>query len=403
MIFLSQLLQVPIMDSRQEQVGRLKDIIVRSKNETDYPQVQGIVFKVGSGLGFIPYDCIENLSYGEVTLKKSNCSELSHEFVPEDIFLMRDLVDQQIFDMGGIRVVRVNDLQLVKIEERFCLVGIDVSSRGLIRRLGLDHWPFFKSIQSQYIDWQNVSLIPGDMAGLKLKTSYEKLEKLHPADIANLIENLSLQESSKLVESIDKETAAEVLGEVEPEYKETLLERMNPKDLAKILEEMPTDEAADVIQELSEEKRLEVLRRLGVETAKTLSQLTEYGDDIAGGLMTTEYMVVPQEYTVAQATEEIRKKSEEFHSIYHVYIVNTEGTPKGVVSIRTLLLAAPEIPLKTLMAKVIKTVKTNVKAKEVAQLMTKYNLLSIAVVDKHKKIQGIITVDDILRFLVPNA
>ncbi|MFH0820228.1 MAG: hypothetical protein V1908_00480, partial [Candidatus Peregrinibacteria bacterium] len=185
MIFLSQLLGVPILDSRQEHVGRLRDVVIRS-NGSDYPQVQGIVFKMGAAQAFIPYDCIENLSYGEVTLKKFNCSVLNQEFTTDDLFLMRDLVDQQIFDVGGVRVVRVNDLQLVKIDERFCLVGMDVSTRGLVRRLGLENWPFFGYLKPQYIDWQNVSLIPGDMAGLKLKTSYEKLERLHPADIANL-------------------------------------------------------------------------------------------------------------------------------------------------------------------------------------------------------------------------
>ncbi|MFH0820703.1 MAG: CBS domain-containing protein, partial [Candidatus Peregrinibacteria bacterium] len=263
--------------------------------------------------------------------------------------------------------------------------------------------PFFGYLKPQYIDWQNVSLIPGDMAGLKLKTSYEKLERLHPADIANLIENLGVKESSHLVESINKETAAEVLGEVQPQYKGTLLQRMNPKDLAKILEEMPTDEAADVLQKLSDHKRLQVMRRLKEETASTLNQLTKYEEGFAGALMTTDYMSVSPDATVAQAIEEIRVKSGQHASIYHAYVVSPAGVLKGILSIRTILLADPHTHIKTIMTPVIKTVRPNTKARDVAKLMTKYNLLSAAVTDSHRKIHGIVTVDDILRYLIPSA
>lgn len=402
MIFLSQLINVPIIDSKQEDVGRLKDVVVKGKNG-EYPKVQGIIFSGGKQLNFIPYSFIENLSRGEITLNKSKGWETGYESSTDEVLLVRDVLDQQIFDVEGIRVVRVNDLQLVKIDKDFSLVGIDVSNKALLRRLGLSHLPLLRSLQSRFIDWHNVNLVKGALGKLKLKTPHQKLQKLHPADIANLIENLSHHESSKLVQSFDKETAAEVLGEVEPEYKDTLLEKINPKNLASILEEMPTDEAADVIQDLSEHKRVLVFRRLGIRKAKVLHRLTKYKEDIAGGLMSTEYMSVHSEDSVRKAIAAIRRKSDEHRSIYHVYVIDNENHLMGVVSIRTLLLAKNNEKIGDLMAKVIKTVRTKMPAEEVAHLMTKYNLLSVAVVDKNKKMRGIITVDDIMRFLVPDA
>jgi CBS domain-containing protein/sporulation protein YlmC with PRC-barrel domain len=402
MIFLSQLFNVPIVDNRLEEIGRLKDVVVREKGDK-YPEVSGIVLKMDKKNAFIPYQFIENLSYGEITLNKTNCWKMDHEFASDETQLVQDILDKQIFDVGGVRVVRVNDLELVKVDEKFLLVGIDVSNRALLRRLGLVHMPFLRRLKSNLIDWNKVSMVKGPAGNLQLETSREKLEKLHPADIANLIENLNLQESTKLVQSFDNETAAEVLGEVDPKYKDTLLERMHPTSLAKILEEMAPDEAADVINDLSHHKRIQVFRKLGLKKAKTLHKLTRYKDNIAGGLMTSEFMHVNKDSTVAQAIRQIRKKSEEHGSIYHVFVVDDDKHLLGVVSIRTLLLASGRTRIEDVMANVVRPVRVHTKADEVSRVMTKYNLLSVAVVDKNKVIRGIITVDDILRYLNPEA
>lgn len=402
MIFLSQLLHVPIVDNKGDTIGRLKDVIISSK-DGEYPTVSGILFKNGSHDAVIPYKCIENLSRGEVTLTKSDCAKNHYELSESESLLLRDVLDQQIFDVKGIRVVRVNDLQMVKIDDNFSVLGIDISNKALLRRLGLGWLPVVRSFQSQFIDWNDVSLVKGSVGSLQLKTSHEKLKKLHPADVANLIESLTVHESTNLVQSFDKETAAEVLTEVEPKYKDTLLEHINPKNLANILEEMPTDEATDVIRDLSEHKRLQVFKRLGMRKARVLHKMTSYRDDIAGGLMTSEFMDVDRDTTVAQAIRKIRKNSDEHRSIYHVFVLDDDRKLHGIVSMRTLLLASPKAKISELMSKVIRTVRVHTKAEEVARLMTKYNLLSVAVVDKNRTFRGIITVDDVLRFLVPDA
>ncbi len=402
MIFLSQIIHAPIVDNQQETIGYLKDVVIETI-DGQYPVITGIIFRERSHDAVIPFSCIENLSRAEISLKKSNCWKNDYEFTTNEALLVRDVLDQQIFDVKGIRVVRVNDVQIIKIDENFSVVGIDVSNKALLRRLGLAKFPILKNVQSKSIDWHNVSLVKGSVGSLQLKTSHEKLQELHPADIANLIENLTFHQSTNLVQSFDEETAAEVLGEVEPKYKDTLLEHINPKNLANILEEMPTDEATDVIRDLSEHKRMQVFRRLGVRKAKVLHKLTAYKDDTAGGLMTSEYMGVHKDNTVGQAITQIRKDSEEHRSIYHVLVMDDDKKLEGIVSVRTLLLEKHSTKIKEIMTPVIRSVRIHTKAGEVAKLMTKYNLLSVAVVDKRKILHGIITVDDILRFLVPDA
>lgn len=402
MIFFSQLLRVSIIDNKQETVGRLLDVVVKAKGG-EYPTVSGIMFKDGKRLSFIPYQFIETLSRGEITLNKSNCWKIDYEIDNDEFLLSKDVLDQQIFDVKGIRVVRVNDLQMVKIDNGFSVVGIDVSNKALFRRLGFGHFPIVNLLESKFIDWHNVSLVKGPIGSLQLKTTHEKLQKLHPADVANLIENLTLPESTKLVQSFDKETAAEVLGEVDPKYKDTLLEHISPKALATIMEEMPTDEAVDVLKDLSEHKRIQVFRRLGVRKAKTLHHLSGYKDDIAGGLMTSEFMTIHKDSTAGEAIRNVRKNSENYRSLYHVFVIDDEKHLLGVVSIRTLLLSSSKQKIPELMSKVVKTLRLQTKFEDIARFMTKYDLLSMAVVDKNKIIRGIVTVDDILRMLIPDA
>lgn len=402
MIFFSKLLGAPIIDLNQDQIGVLKDIIVKSK-DGEYPKLSGIIFKFRGKMAVIPYQHIETLGYGEVTLKKSQCWDLDYDYDKNEFLLAKDVLDQQIFDVGGIRVVRANDLELAMIQEKFALVGIDVSNKALLRRLGFDKFPIVRNLKSNLIDWNNVSMVKDAIGSLKLKTSREKLEKLHPADIANMIENLNYQESSKLVQSLDEETAAEVLEEVAPEYKDTLLERISHKSLAEIVGEMPSDQAVDVMKDLSEYKRGQVLKRLDSRRAIQLHKLSKYHGNVAGGLMNSDFMAVAPTDTVAKAIGRIRKKSGYHGSIYHVFVVDDEKHLQGIVSVRTLLVASGRQKIADIMSKVVKTVRANTKAKEVARLMTKYNLLSVSVVGKNKILRGIVTVDDILRYLIPDA
>jgi magnesium transporter len=401
MIYFSQIANSKIYDDREQFIGKVKELIVDNR-EGLFPEIKGVIFLEEKQEKFISYECIESLGIGEVTLKKTNCWNLFHE-EQSDILLSRDLMDRQIFDIDSIRVIRVNDLQLMKINDIFCLVAVDISFNALLRRLGLPLFPGSKVLKSQLIDWQSIDFVKEDDSGLKLKITYEKLQRLHPADIANLIENLSLPDGSKIIRSLNADTAADVLAEIEPKYKDILLENLNTEDLTSMVEKMSTDEATDVIQDLSHHKKGRVIEQLNETRASIIAKLAAYDKDEAGSLMTTDYLFIHEGITVDEAIGEIRERSEQFENIYHIFVVDNEHLLKGIVSIRTLLFSDKKSKIDDIMSSVIAAVSPHTSYENLAKLLTKYNLLSIAIVNEEKKLMGVVTVDDIMRTLIPNA
>jgi magnesium transporter len=400
MIFFSQLLNRHIYDDRNESLGRCADIVVGNGAE-GYPRIKGLITFAAKSSFFIPIEGVEVLSHSEITLKISDPRRAFIESL-DDILLCRDLLDKQIFDVDSIRVVRVNDLQLMQVDGLFSLIAVDISAAAIFRRIGIPvvHSKFFVP---KLLDWKNIDFAKESEGGLKLKMGYNKLIKLHPADIANLIENLSLHDSSKVMESFDADTAADVLAEVEPRYKDVLLEKLDAKDLSAMINKMSADEAADVFKDLSYFKKNQVLEHMQSSKADLLNHLASYEHDNAGGLMTTDYFHLDSDLTVSDALKEIQKKTDEHRTIYHVYIVNKENTLVGVISIRRFLFAKKTEKLSGLMAKVIGAVTPLSRVEKIAKVMTKYNLMSVPVVDEHKKLLGIVTVDDIMRVLIPHA
>ncbi|MBI5412140.1 magnesium transporter [Candidatus Peregrinibacteria bacterium] len=402
MFFLSQILHVPIYDSYQEMVGRVKDVVVRHKGE-EYPVVTKIIFTKGGKDFSIHHDYFELLGPGEITLNKRNCFESWNDTTTDEIPLNRDVMDQQIFDIKKVRVVRANDVQLTKIKDHFSILAIDISSRALLRRLGFPFDIVKGFFKPKFIDWHNLNFIEGAAGSFSLNTPYRKLKQLHPADIANLLEHLTLAKGSQLVQAFDEKTAAKVLAEVGSEYKKPLLKTIHSKDLASILEAMSTDDAADAIRRLPHYKKLRVFKRLGIHKARILNQLMQYNEDIAGGLMAADYFSINESATIQDAIDEIKRRSEEHRSIYHLFVVDDSGVLKGIMSLRTLLLTPHHTKVSEAMSPVLATVIPSAPLEEVARILTKYNLLSVAVVDEEKKLRGAITVDDVMRHFVPSA
>ena len=399
MYLLSALLRLPITTDTHDTLGEVADVVV--ENHHQYPIVKGLLTKTPKNTVYIPLGDIVSIGKNEITLKKTIALR-SWKRGEHELALVKNLLDKQIFDIDNIRVVRVNDLRLAKIQGTLSLIGIEIGMGALLRRLGVPS-ALTRMLRPEIIDWQSVECVEGHAGGLKLKTPYAKLTTLHPADIANLIEHLSLHESSDIIEHLDPATAAEVLAEVTPKYKDVLLEQIDPKNLSDVLEEMPSDEAADVLQDLSKGKQGKVMRQLESTTSKVLTELARYDNEHAGSLMTTEYLAVPVGTTATQTIDYIRKKSDEHPAIYHIFALDEERRLVGVVSMRTLLLAEGRTRMKDMMGKVVATVQPESTVQEALHILTKYNLLSVAVVNEEHRLQGIITIDDAMRHLVPNA
>ncbi|MBI5731853.1 MAG: magnesium transporter [Candidatus Magasanikbacteria bacterium] len=403
MFYLSELIGSKIKDSADVAVGRLEDILIRPKAGI-YSPLEFIVIKERKTKQkkILPFFHVENLGRGKITLKALYEHISTLEETQEYLGLYEEILDQQIVDTEGMRIVRVNDLHLGIFQEKMCVLGIDVSFKGILRRLGLSKLDFFDLFKVILIDWRKTQPIHGR---LKVDTLAEGLVKLHPADLANIVEKMNFNEGSLLLKTLDKTTAARVLEELQPEIQKILVKRLGPEHAAGMAAKMSVDELADLIQSFSEEEAKELMSRLPVD-AKTqkVKKILEYEEDTAGGLMTPEFMAAYDNTAVSEAIEKIKKQFSEFSSIYFVYVVDKEGKFLGAVSLRRLLVAERNQTMREIMkGPRIPVASVEDSLAEVASLMTKYNLLSVAVVDKERKLLGIVTVDDLMRHFVPSA
>jgi CBS domain-containing protein len=405
MIFLSDFLRTEILDNRQRHIGKVGDLVAQITEP--FPIVNQVVIKGGKqAFAWTDVHAYENR---ELLLKVSR-EELRLTTPKEDlVWLARDVLDKQIVDTDGRRVVRVNDLQLSSLGGSLIVVGVDVGGRGLLRRLGLEgagkravrltrrDWP------QQLIAWDAVDPINSDLQSVKLRISHQKLAKMHPADIADVVERLSVPQRQAVFASLDDETAAEALEEMSPEDQAEILERLDDERAADILEEMGPDEAADLLADLPEDRAEALLQKMEEEEADDVEELLAYPEDTAGGLMTTEYVTVTSDLTAGEAIDRLRELEPEAEQVYYVYVVDQGENLLGVLSLRDLIVARPDTPITEIMITKVISVPLTTPTADVAEVMRKYNLLAIPVTDIDGHLEGIVTVDDVMDTVLSGA
>ena len=401
MLYLSQVLGRPIRDLEGERVATIKDVIVRL-GAGDHPPVTGLVARYRRRDFFLSRWRVSELNQHGVRLN-SDILDL-RPFVRREgeVLLARDVLDKQLIDVDGKRVVRVNDVQIIETSSDWRVTGADVSLQGLWRRLAPKG--FVGAARTvEVLDWADVGYLATDAATVQLKSASDKLSRLHPVEIARLAEALSYHHGSEVVESLDDETAAETLEEMPPEHQARILSDMDEERAADILEWMSPDEAADVLGDLPEEKAEELLGLMEGEEQADVAELLPYEDDTAGGLMTTEFVTLPRELTVGDALARLRDMAETPNMIYYLYVVEAEESWRlcGVIALRSLILADPSMPLEEAMRTEFQKATPHEPANEVAQRIAEYNLLALPVVDENEEILGIITFDDAMEILLP--
>jgi len=401
MLYLSQVLGRPVRDLDGERVATIKDVIVRL-GEEDHPKVIGLVARYRRREFFLARWRVTEFNEQGVQLK-SDILDL-RPFVRREgeVLLARDVLDKQLIDVDGKRVVRVNDVQIIEAAAEWRVTGADVSLQGLWRRLAPAGFMGTRR-PVEVLDWADVGYLATDAATVQLKSASGRLARLHPVEIARLAEALSYHHGSEVVESLDDETAAETLEEMPAERQARILGDMDEERAADILEWMSPDEAADVLGDLPEEKAEELLGLMDHEEQADVAELLPYEDDTAGGLMTTEFVTLPRELTVGEALARLRQMAETPNMIYYLYVVEAEGSWNlvGVIALRSLILADPAAPLADVMRSEFQQAHPDEPAKEVAQRIAEYNLLALPVVDEPGDILGIITVDDAMEILLP--
>jgi CBS domain-containing protein len=401
MLYLSQVLGRPIRDLEGERVATIKDIIVRLGAD-DHPPVTGLVARYRRRDFFLPRFHITVLNQQGARLNSDILDLRPFGRRESEVLLARDVLDKQLIDVDGKRVVRVNDVQIIEAAGDWRVTGADVSLQGLWRRLAPAGFAGSKKTV-EVLDWADVGFLATDAATVQLKSSSDKLARLHPVEIARLAEALSYHHGSEVVESLDDETAAETLEEMPAESQARILSDMDQERAADILEWMSPDEAADVLGDLPEDKAEELLGLMEHDEQADVVELLPYEDDTAGGLMTTEFVTLPRALTVGEALARLREMAETPNMIYYLYVVEKEESWKlvGVIALRSLILAEPSMPLEEVMRTEFQQADPEEPAKEVAQRIAEYNLLALPVIDESGDILGIITVDDAMEILLP--
>jgi CBS domain-containing protein len=408
MAFLSEILGHTITDIDGRYIGKLEDLIARELAEAVHPIVDAVVIKDKNKLIIVPYALVMALFAPSIPLK-CRADEMPHYQPTEnDIFLSRDVLDKQIIDTDGARVVRVNDLELVRVNGTLYVGNVDIGLMGILRRVGLADvtqrlTSTLKLPAPQiFISWDDVELLRHDPF-MRLRVPVESISELHPADVAEIISDMNKLESGQLLEALNMEQLADTLEEVETEFQADLVENMSDEKVADILEEMEPDEAADLLAELPEERSRGLLAMMEKEESEDVRKLLSYPEDSAGGIMTTEYACVPPDVTAEEAIKILRETAREAETIFYVYVTDTHEHLQGVFSLSNLIFANPHQLVSEFMEDRVKSVSPTDQQDEVAQMITKYDLLAIPVVDEQNVMHGIVTADDALDKIIPTA
>ncbi len=407
MLYLSQAIGRPVLDRQGDRLGKVADLIVALGDR--YPPVTGLVMSTGRRRIFLPWSDVASFDEQGARLRTRRLDIDRFQQRPNELLLFLDLQDKQIVDIDGRKVVRVNDLRLDHIEGRLHLVAVDVGAAGILRRLGIEG-PFRTiarnvrlDVPERYIDWEDVDPVESSIASIRLRVPHQGLRELHPADLASIIDELAPRDRAGILASLDDEAAADAIEEMEPDTQVEVMEDLTPERAADILEEMSPDDAADLVADLSETARRQILPLMQRDEADEVRQLLGYPEDSAGGIMTTAFIAIPEHLTAAQTIERLREMEPDAETIYYIYVVGEDGRLSGVLSLRDLIVSRPEARVTDFMNHEPVAVGLLTDHEEVAQVVARYNLLAVPVVDDEGRMAGIVTVDDAIDMVLPGA
>jgi flagellar motility protein MotE (MotC chaperone)/sporulation protein YlmC with PRC-barrel domain len=410
MIYFTELENLPTHDARGEYLGHLVDLAI-NPSQNSFQVAYFFVMTPKKILLCIPHDQVSTISVRAV--QTSMPADQIQNAMPDEglIRIKKDVLDQQIIDINDQKVVRVIDvdfdIQPNHKHTELRIVAVNVGAAAAARRLlqGLFAKHRIRTITSplstKTIPWEFVNLIEPDPARrVKLRISYAKLAQLHPADLADILEELSRDEQRSVIESLDDETAAEAVSEIPTRMQVALLNSLSAGKAADIVEEMAPDEAADVLQELPPETTAEVLANMDAEEADEVRELLGFEENTAGGFMTTEVIVLEETATVEAAVNELRNFTGELESIHSVYLTTPDMVLTGVVHLARLVISERDAPLNSLVADSAISVPFHADKKTVINMFHKYNLLALPVVDDNDRLLGVVTADDVLELVV---
>src|SRR5580658_5455380 len=406
-VSLTALLGTPVTDAQGQLRGKLKDIAVSTGPEGG--KVAGLVLKTRTGLAIVPSQDVMETPAGTLELRSSDAITPLHD--PGNyLYLQQDLIDRQIIDIHGRKVVRVNDVDLEWLGRGAAhllrVAEVEVGMRGAFRRVfkGLLPRAKLESISRKLgasgIPWQFVDVIEVDPARrVKLRIAYERLAEMHPSDLAEILEDLAPAEREAVFTSLDEEVAAEALEEVDPKLQKALLEKLDEEKIADIVEEMDPAAAADLLAELPEEQSDAILEEMEPEERHEVEELLEFDENSAAGCMTTDFISVGMQSTVAQAVQALRTFDGDPENVTEIYLWDEKHVLRGAISLARLVMAQPETRLAVLTEPRVLSCPADLRQDDLAELFDKYNLHALPVVDAMGRMVGVVQADHVISFL----
>ena len=403
MFFLSKLLGQTVRDVEGKAVGPLQDVVVTLRQK--YPRVCTLVVKRGNRRLGIPWDDVASFEESGVLLRVATAGLTDYAPGPGELPLSGKVLDRQIVDTEGRKMIRVNDIQLARSGPSLRVLAVDVSSNALLRRIGLGRVTsrVSKNPKPTLIDWNAVDLESSDAEAVRLTVPRKDLSLLHPADIAEIAHELSPEERAAVFEALEDEVAADTLEEMHPAVQASLLTELPVEKAADLLEDVSPDDAADLLADLPKRRASRLLSLMDREKAAEIRELLSYPENSAGGIMTTEFAHVPPEVTAAEAIELLRDQEPEVETVYYVYVTDKRERLLGVISLRDLLTVPGGRRVRDFMAAEPISVSLDAGEEEVTQTIAKYNLLALPVVDAGGVLHGIVTIDDAIDLVLPLA
>jgi sporulation protein YlmC with PRC-barrel domain/CBS domain-containing protein len=408
---LSELLGATVYDPSGAAMGRVREVTLAPQEDRD--RIASFIVKTKSGNRVLPFSAVTSIDANIHTSGKP--SDWATANGAEGQFLLeRDLLDQQVIDINGRKVVRVNDVDLqvdatneAGVSHAVLRVhSVDIGARGAIRRLLRGLAPraaleiLVQRIPPRTIPWSFIDLIETDPARrIKLKIAHDGLAKLHPADIADIVEDLAPNEREAVFRTLNEGVAAETLEELEPSVQRSIVESLDSERAADIVEEMDPDAAADLLGDLSQDHSEQILVEMEPSASQEVVELLEHREETAAGRMTTEFLALPVTANVENAIGVMREFEGGVESVITIYLVDSHGTLVGAVPLVKIVLAKPETPLLSLTQEPLISTPRETRDNEVAELFDKYNLVTLPVVDDHKKLVGVVTSDDVITML----
>lgn len=408
--YLSRVIGQKAFDTHSNCIGIVKDLLVDSDSSihsSGHPVVNGIKIRQNKQNAFYSFQNfhIEKVN-GNTKVICDKLTDLNNDLINSSLYLASAVLDNQIVDINGRKLVRVNDVRLVTIVNDTFAVAVDIGIEGLLRRIGIvkplkfAFSIFGGAIPSKFILWEDVETIDSSSSNIKLSKSYKKLQTLHPSDLADIIEDLGRKASAEVFSSLDDEKAADVMEELETDTQVQILESLSIEKAADVLDKMPADEVADILDALEDDRAELLLNEMEKDTSQEVRELLVYPDHTVGSIMSSEVLSFNLNLTIEEVLAELRDKKPEFETLYNLFVTDENEILLATFSIRDVVISSPDVRISQIMKPSPVHLRDYQKINEVAEIVSKYNLLAIPVVDKKNVLKGMVVIDDVIEDLI---